>query len=511
MLTMQRRLSRPFLVLLTLPATAMGFALSVQISALSWILSTKYGLDLHEIGLVWAAGPLAGIVGQLLVGVISDRVWLWGGRRRPFIVVGGLLAALMLLALPNIGLIASSLGIESLLGVAVAVALALDLSINVGFNPTRSLVADVTPEGALRTRGYTWMQTVSGTFGVLAYGIGAVFGNEALIYAGAALSIAFSVIPALLVEEPRSLGATATANETGDDGDAPSRAPAARETAETSGRPDAAHSPGARRIAIVLMPLWGVLAYDLYALGAKLAHAETTSLWPEALCGAATLVLFAITMAARDRGAEFVREDLVEFRKVLAAHSLSWFGVQTMFVYMIGFVQQRFPGVDADGAGRILSIAFLVLNAVGALMPALVLEPLSRRCGQVAVHATCVATMAAAYAGVYVAATTPVALYAWMALLGIGWGAIVSLPFAIMSQRCDRSRIGLYMGVFNLSVVLPQLLTSLAVGALLSRIEDKGAMFLIAAASLAASALAWTFVRRQDDAAVAAMPGAASH
>ena len=89
MLGMQRRLSTPFLVLLTLPATAMGFALSVQISALSWILSTRYGLDLHDIGLVWAAGPLAGIVGQVLIGILSDEVWLWGGRRRPFLIIGG--------------------------------------------------------------------------------------------------------------------------------------------------------------------------------------------------------------------------------------------------------------------------------------------------------------------------------------------------------------------------------------------------------------------------------------
>ena len=89
MLGIQRRQSTPFLVLLTLPATAMGFALSVQISVLSWILSTRYGLDIHDIGLVWAAGPLAGIIGQLLVGVVSDRVWFWGGRRRPFIIVGG--------------------------------------------------------------------------------------------------------------------------------------------------------------------------------------------------------------------------------------------------------------------------------------------------------------------------------------------------------------------------------------------------------------------------------------
>jgi MFS family permease len=205
MLGMQRKLSTPFLVLLTLPATAMGFALSVQISVLSWILATEYGLDLHEIGLVWAAGPLAGIIGQLLIGVISDRVWFWGGRRRPFIVVGGILAALMILALPYIGVISQRLGLDAVLGVAIAVALALDLSINVSFNPTRSLITDVTPEGIARTRGYTWMQTVSGSFGVLAYAIGAIFGNYLLIYFAAGLVVVFSVVPALLIEEPRVL------------------------------------------------------------------------------------------------------------------------------------------------------------------------------------------------------------------------------------------------------------------------------------------------------------------
>ena len=64
MLDIQKRMSNGFFALLSLPATAMGFALSVQISALSWILSTKYGLDIHEIGIVWAAGPIAGIVAR---------------------------------------------------------------------------------------------------------------------------------------------------------------------------------------------------------------------------------------------------------------------------------------------------------------------------------------------------------------------------------------------------------------------------------------------------------------
>ncbi|HBF51914.1 MAG TPA: MFS transporter, partial [Massilia sp.] len=89
MLDMQRRLSNPFYALASLPATAMGFALCIQISALSWLLSTKYHLDIHEIGIVWAAGPLAGILGQVIIGFISDKTWFWGGRRRPFILIGG--------------------------------------------------------------------------------------------------------------------------------------------------------------------------------------------------------------------------------------------------------------------------------------------------------------------------------------------------------------------------------------------------------------------------------------
>ena len=117
MLKIQEKRSNTFFTILALPATAMGFALSTQIAALSWILTTKYGLAVHDIGLVWAAGPIAGIFGQVIIGAWSDRVWLWRGRRRPFIVVGGTIAALALLALPNIDVISSALGFEGILGV----------------------------------------------------------------------------------------------------------------------------------------------------------------------------------------------------------------------------------------------------------------------------------------------------------------------------------------------------------------------------------------------------------
>jgi MFS family permease len=179
---------------------------------------------------------------------------------------------------------------------------------------------------------------------------------------------------------------------------------------------------------------------------------------------------------------------------VLAANALSWIGVQTMFVYMIAFVQQRFPALDADSTGKVLSTSFLALNAVAAALPALVLLPLAKRFDVVRVHSACLVSMAAGFAGVYVFAHSPLLLYLFMAIMGIGWAAIVSLPFSIMSQRVDQSRIGLYMGVFNLSIVLPQLVVSLGVGTFVSGVADKGAIFLIGAASLALAAFAWRSV-----------------
>jgi maltose/moltooligosaccharide transporter len=86
-------------------------------------------------------------------------------------------------------------------------------------------------------------------------------------------------------------------------------------------------------------------------------------------------------------------------------------------------------------------------------------------------------------------------LYMLMAVVGIGWGAVVSLPFAIMSESVERRRMGLFMGVFNLSVVIPQLVVSLGLGIVILHAPDKGVIFLISGASVAISALLWLCVR----------------
>lgn len=427
MLDIQRRVSNSFYALLSLPSTAMGFALSIQISALSWLLTTKYNLDIHEVGIVWAAGPLAGIFGQVIVGLISDNVWFWGGRRRPFVLIGGTLAALMLLALPNIDTISSMLGIGNLLVVAVIVALTLDLSINISFNPTRSIIADVTPEGNPRTKGYTWMQTISGFFGVLAYVVGATMGNYVLINLGVVIVFLFSVVPMFFVEEPKQLAAAAAA-----------------------GSPEKTATE------------WG-------------------QLW-----------------------------------RIYIAHGFSWIGVQTMFVFIIAFIQQKLlTGVPADQtsalSGQIIAISFAVLNTVGFILPAFVLEPLAERIGRVRMHTIAVGIMAVGYFGIVALAQDAMTMYVMMAVCGIGWASIVSLPFAIMSEKVDKSRMGFFMGIFNLSVVLPQLLVSLLIGKFILDAEDKNIIFIISGVSLALSSLFWLIVKEQRGSAGAQTPNPSAH
>jgi MFS family permease len=458
-----------FLLLISLPATAMGFALSVQISVLSWILSTRYGLAIEEIGLVWAAGPLAGIVGQLAVGGLSDRVWLWGGRRRFFIIVGAAIAALAILLLPQIGLVSRAIGLSGVLGVAIAVALALDLAINVGFSPTRALIADVTAEGAERTTAYSVMQLVSGSCGVAAYAIGALFGNDLLIYVAVVVVLLLAIPPALAIAEPRHLPEGRVDSVTGDGGGSQARA-----------------GVDARSILAALSPLWAILVYDVHGLGVRLAGGSTGGFAAEAACAVATLGLVAHALYARSG-------PLGALRCMLAASAFCWLGVQPIFVYMVSFLQGRMPGLGDAALGQTTAFAFLAMNGVAAIAP-LLLARLARASGALPVHVAALVLMAGSCGAIWLWVTQPWQLYLLMALCGIGWGSIVSLPFAILSGSVPPARMGLFMGLFNLSVVLPQLVSSLGIGSFVATAEDKGLVFALSGLFLAISALLWSLV-----------------
>lgn len=387
----------------------MGFGLSIQIAVLSWILRTKYGLEIHEIGIVWAAGPIAGIIGQPLVGLISDKIWFLGGRRRPFILIGGILTALAILALPNIDKIADFTGIGNLMAVAITVALTLDLSINISFNPTRSIIADVTPDGELRTKGYTWMQSISNLFGALAYLTSALIGNYELIYIGVVVILLFSLLPTFLIQEPREL-TTSTSNSNQQSGGGTN--------------------------------------------------------WPQ-------------------------------LYRIFTAHGFSWLGIQTMFIYLFAFLEHKLTVSDPAILGQITGWSFFILNGVGFLIPIFLLQPVSKKIGQVRTHRLAVATMSLGYFLIAFFTGSALSLYIFFLILSIGWSAVVSLPFAIMSENVDKGRMGFFMGIFNLSVVIPQLIASMLIGFVIKSYIDEYAsiVFIISGLSLAVSALLWNFVK----------------
>ena len=119
--------------------------------------------------------------------------------------------------------------------------------------------------------------------------------------------------------------------------------------------------------------------------------------------------------------------------------------------------------------------------------------------------------MAAAYIVMWGFVDSLVMVYILIGIVGIGWGSIVSLPFAIMTQKVEGSQMGLFMGLFNLSVVLPQLTVSLGVAALISRAADKGTIFLISAVTIALSAIAWSRVSDTGGDADAPAGGGGGH
>ncbi len=281
------------------------------------------------------------------------------------------------------------------------------------------------------------MQSISNLFGSLAYLIGALISNYTLIYVGVGLVLVFSIIPLFFIEEPKELAK----NDEDSDG------------TEKGGSTN----------------------------------------W-------------------------------IELYKIYIAHGFSWIGIQTMFVYIIAFLMQKMFTPDtvekieiiqqikvnngtlseelsnidqmvSSETGMMIGISFFLLNGIGAFLPIFLIEPLTKIWGQVRTHYLAVAAMAVGYFGIVFFAEDKYTLFAMMAVVSIGWSAVVSLPFAIMTENVDKSRMGFFMGIFNLSVVIPQLIVSLVIGYFINEAADKNIVFIISGVSLAISAILWTIVK----------------
>ena len=488
MLNIQKKMSNAFLALLALPATAVGFALSTQIAALSWILSNKYHLDIHDVAFVWLAGPIAGIFGQVIVGLLSDNVWFMGGRRRPFIMIGGMVSTIAFLALPHIRGISHISGISDIILIASIIALFLDLSVNVTFNPARSIIADLTPEGKVRTSGYVWMQIISGFFGVFAYFLSMVFGNVTLLYIAAVIVFVTAVFPILFIQERKDL-----------------------EIAKAESQ----EKYGVWQIFQEIFPLYGFLVFGFFSLFYHF-FPEALGAWhnPVLIAALAYSVIIGIIIIIQGVKNPTNRN---EFQKIMLAHSFTWVAFQSMFILSGFFIEyQILPNISLKGVaanwfaekltgtvqnsgatvGNMVSLGFFILNLIGAIFP-LILQSIAKHIGRVKTYIGALAFSAIGY--FYIAYFSKVELdfYIGMFLVGIGWSAVISIVFAIMSERVNPAKMGLYMGVFNLAVVLPQMMSN-GVANVIKATGNHQLLYIFCGLLVSTSVIFWMFVKEPE-------------
>lgn len=442
------------------------------------------GANIDELAILWIAGPAAGLLVQPLIGHLSDRTAGRFGRRRPYIFVGATLAAVALFAMPN----AQALWTASLL------LWLLTASINVAMEPFRSLVADKLPEGR-RTTGFA-MQ-------VFFIGLGAVFASAlpwmltnwfAVSAHGEPGMLPMSVHVAyyiggicLFLAVGWSVLTTSESRMRADPGRAAAHVIPTAAGAATLARRGMAWLLGGVGVALAAWLAGGKREiYLLAAMAMVFGTAQLAAVWLR-------------RRGRQSLGMLEIVEDILHMPRLLARLAVvqffTWFGLFAMWIYATPAVAARHYGTadpaspayhDAADWVGILFAGYNGVAAVGAFLLPLVAARIGRR----ATHAFCLMAGAVAMLG-FAVIDDPRML--WLSALGLGcaWAAILSIPYAMVASAVPPGKAGVYMGIHNMFLVLPQLVAATVLGPLVGQVFHGQAIaaLLLSAAALALAAL----------------------
>ena len=476
-----------------------GFAL--QSANMSRIFQTL-GSSLDNLPVLWIAAPLTGLLIQPIVGHLSDRTWLGRlGRRRPYFVAGAILAALSLFLMP----------LSSSLLMAAVLLWALDASLNITMEPFRAFVGDM-----LRKDQHTAGYAVQTAF----IGAGAVLGSlipPALDKMGVANIAPGGAIPDT-VRFAFWIGGAAlflavlwTVLTT--------REYAPEELArfgDTTKHPDSdetvsvlAHRSFGTSIvwvAIGTSVLFAVLEWrlekEVYLLGGLLiayglANAAGIAL---ARAGKTSNMLANIVGDFSGMPRVMKRLALVQF--------FSWSALFTMWIYTTPVVALDFyrapdpASVGYQEAGNWVGVLFAIYNGVAAVAALVLLPLLARHVGKGRTHVICLLAGAAGYAS-FLIIRDPKMLVISEIGIGIAWASILAMPYAILASSLPQRKLGIYMGLFNIFIVVPQLLVATVMGSIMKAFFPNRPIWTMLAAAIvmAIAALAMLRVKPNEESA----------
>jgi maltose/moltooligosaccharide transporter len=483
-----------------------GFAL--QNANVSRIFQTL-GASLDQIPALWVAAPLTGLIVQPIIGYFSDRTWTRLGRRRPYFLAGAVLAAAALVAMP----------LSRTLWIAAALLWLLDASINVSMEPFRAFVADQLGP-AQRATGYAmqsffigfgavvaslmpWLLTRAGVSNLGAAGDGKAGIPDTVRWSfdfGAAVLL-FAVIWTVCRTREYSPARLQSFSEADARRDAePQR--------QLGARPDLRADGGGRSSRRKLTgALWCLLG------GVALCTIRYLRLDPQLyLLGAGSVAWGVARLFHRSGGRGLIHgilEDLARMppmmRRLVPVQFFSWLALFSMWIYTTAAVAQRqFGSTDPnslaynEGANWV-GVLFGAYNGFAALA-ALCIPLMVRRFGISATH-----RINLGMGGLALISFLFVADAHWLLvpMLGIGfaWASILSLPYALLSDSIPAQKMGVYMGIFNFFIVIPQLVAASVLGFLLKVFfggEPVYALVLGGASFLLAGALTLRLGKREQ-------------
>ena len=445
-----------------------GFAL--QNANVSRIFQTL-GADYNNMTLLWVAAPITGLVVQPIVGYFSDRTWGKLGRRRPYFLYGAILSTAALFVMPN----------SPTLWIAAGTLWILDASINVSMEPFRALVGDVLPPeqrgfgyalqsffigiGAVVASALPWMMTnwfdIANTAeaGAIPDSVKWSFYIGGVIFLAAVSWTVFRT-KEYSPNEMASFFEETDADEAGTEVAPPSD--------------DAFFKRGMLWLVvgvvgtIVIDAFSAALDRNLYILSLGIAS-----------FGLCQLIAGSLIKAGRaTHGLVTVLHDLFnmpsEMRKLAAVQFFSWFPLFAMWTSTTAAVTSyHFNTTDptsgaynqgADWVGLLFSTYNIVAMVFAILIPVMV-----NRLGLKASHMINLFCGGLGFIS-FVFIADPFFLLLSMIGVGMAWASILSLPYALLSTVIPYQKMGLFMGIFNFFIVLPQILAASILGIVVGRL-----------------------------------------
>lgn len=388
-----------------------------------------FGAKVHELSWFWLVAPLTGMLVQPLIGYFSDKTWTFLGRRKPYFLVGTLLCCVAIVLLPNSA--AWFAGKSALLFGAVFLAL-MDASINVAMEPFRALVADNLNDKQ-RTLGFS-IQT-------FLIGIGAVLGSW----------LPWMMTNVFNVSNSAPKGMVA-------------------DNVVYSFYIGAAFFLGCILVTVLFAKEYDPETYAKY-------HGENPQ--------------------SESAGLSEIFRDFAKMPKAMLQLGLvqffSWFGLFCMWVYTTKGIAENAFGLpvgisEYDGAQKIVfgkagdwvGILFGIYNGISAIY-ALILPAIVRKIGRKQTHAFSLVCGGVGLISMFFITDPDMLVYSMIGV-GMAWASILAMPYAILAGSIPAGKMGIYMGIFNFFITIPQIVSALLAGPMVSFLFDNQAIYALATA-----------------------------